>query len=303
MQSAEQILNRLITEKDKKENLILTMEQYQEILGQKIIVRSHLGDDVWHYHTHKFYEINFVSRGSCINLVEEEPIMMSEGELILINPGAYHLPYCSKDSLIMNFLFDAEWFKEHFAGLFEDNNVFGKFMSSEKKEDYYRYVLLKKEEIGVSEKAERLIETAGRSEKKRYILMEAAALEFMSELIYGNCTLSLSKTQGKNSQIGRELIKYMTDNFADVTLEKVAAYAGYSKTHICRIFKETIGKSFSDILADIRISRAKYSILNRNMSIKDIALKCGYDSVEYFQRLFKKKTGMTPGQYRRKNSV
>ena len=145
MQNTNQILNKLITEKDKKENLVLTMEEYEQTPGQKVIVRWHLGDNIWHYHTHGFYEINYVAKGSCINLVEEEPVMMSEGELILIAPGTFHLPYCSKDSVILNFMFEAGWFEERFSTV--DNEVFAKFMKKGEKEENYRYILLNKRKL------------------------------------------------------------------------------------------------------------------------------------------------------------
>ncbi|MBR5586362.1 MAG: helix-turn-helix domain-containing protein [Clostridia bacterium] len=301
VQNTEQILGRLITEKDKKESLRLSMQEYEEISGQKVIVRCHLGNDVWHYHTHEFYEINYVAKGSCINLVEEEPIIMSEGEWILINPETYHLPYCDGNSLIINFIFDASWFEEQFAGDFEHNPVFAQFMNKENKEDYYRYIIGRNTDGRINKAAQKLITVHEIDDGKKFILMQAAAIEFIAELIYGDMPVSLSETQGKNSRAARELIKYMTDNYTNVTLENLSEYIGYSKTHICRIFKEKIGKSFSEILTDIRISRAKYIMLNSNMSMKEIAFKTGYDSAEYFQRLFKKKTGTTPGEYRNEN--
>ena len=303
MKNTEQILNRLFSEKDRKENLQLDIEKYNEIPGQKVIVRSHLGNSIWHYHTHSFYEINYVLKGGCINLVEEEPVFIDEGDFILMNPGTYHIPYCDSEGKILNFIIDAEWFLDHFTDASGDNPQIKKFIKNSESENYYRYLLFSQNSKETKKLAEKIISVNNMDEKKKYLLLEAAMVEFFCSLIYGESKIRLSKLKGVNTDSGRKLINYLTNNYKNVTLEKTAEYARYSKTHICRIFKDSIGKSFSEVLTDIRLEHAKYALLSTDKAIKEIAEDIGYGSVEYFQRLFKRQTGITPGDYRKNHTV
>lgn len=300
MKNTEQILNRLIAEKDKKENLHLDIEDYSEIPQQKVIVRNHYGNNIWYYHTHSFYEINYVYKGSCINLVEEEPVLMNEGDLILMNPGTYHIPYCEPDGKLFNFIIDADWFLRHFQSIATDNAELEKFIKNTGSENFYRYVLSSVNNREIKSVVTKIIKINQMREKKKYLLLEAAMLEFLSLVMYDGGELQLSELKGKNSSTGRKLINYLSNNYSTATLESTAEYAGYSKTHICRIFKDNVGKSFGEVLTNIRIERAKFNLINTEKPVRDIAVETGYDSIEYFQRLFKRETGMTPGSYRKK---
>lgn len=299
MKNTEQILNRLIAEKSGKENLHLDIEKYVEFPGQKVVVRKHFGDNIWHYHTHSFYEINYVLKGGCINLVEEEPVLMNEGDFILMNPGTYHIPYCESEGQLLNFIIDAEWFASHFGDVDAENPQIGKFIKNAENEKFYRYLLALDNGQETKKLAEKLVLVNSVEGKKKCLLLEAAMVEFFCSVIYGENKIRLSELKGKNSNKGRKLVNYLNNNFSTATLEGIAEYAGYSKTHICRIFKDNVGKSFGDVLTNIRIEHAKYNLINSEKTVREIASEIGYESVEYFQRLFKRETGITPGDYRK----
>ena len=61
-----------------------------------------------------------------------------------------------------------------------------------------------------------------------------------------------------------------------------------------------MGTSFVDYLNDYRLSMASRMLVSSDDNIIDIAAHCGYDNLSYFNRIFKKKYGITPSAYRRK---
>ena len=61
-----------------------------------------------------------------------------------------------------------------------------------------------------------------------------------------------------------------------------------------------MGTSFVDYLNDYRLSMASRMLVSSDDKIIDIAAHCGYDNLSYFNRIFKKKYGITPSAYRRK---
>lgn len=303
MKNTDQILNRLIVEKGCKENLSLDIDDYMETPEQKIVVREHLGDHIWYYHTHNFYEINYVLSGGCLNLVEEEPLLLNEGDFILMNPGTHHIPYCFSGGKLLNIIVDADWFIMHFKNAAKDNPITARFMENTDRGNYYRYILATGNGKPLKKLISKIIDLKDKDVKEKYLLLEATMIEFITHIIYGESELKLSELKGKNSDVGRLLINYLSNNYKDATLEKTAEYARYSQTHICRIFKDNIGKSFSEVLTDIRLEHAKYALLSTDKAIKEIAEDIGYGSVEYFQRLFKRQTGITPGDYRKNHTV
>lgn len=84
----------------------------------------------------------------------------------------------------------------------------------------------------------------------------------------------------------------------DVTLEKTADIAGFSKFYFSRIFKQCSGQNFYDYLCFKRIKAAELLLLEPNLSITEIALSVGFSSLSTFNRTFKRSKNCTPSEYR-----
>ncbi|MBO5246526.1 MAG: helix-turn-helix transcriptional regulator, partial [Eubacterium sp.] len=95
------------------------------------------------------------------------------------------------------------------------------------------------------------------------------------------------------------LIRFIQDNFTDVTLDQIAERFHYTPEYTSKLIKETTGMNFKQILQQIRIERAEFLLLDTNMSIANIAYQVGYENVEHFIRTFKKLHHITPTAYRK----
>lgn len=84
----------------------------------------------------------------------------------------------------------------------------------------------------------------------------------------------------------------------DITLEKVADVAGFSKFHFSRLFKQCSGQNFYDYLCFKRIKSAEMLLLKPELSITEIALQSGFSSLSTFNRTFKRQKNCTPTEYR-----
>lgn len=92
---------------------------------------------------------------------------------------------------------------------------------------------------------------------------------------------------------------YISSNCTDdLTLEDVAAHAGFSKYHFSRLFKSYTGSSFTEYLSGCRINYAKSLLANPEISIADIAMQAGFGSIASFNRVFRKSEGCTPSEFR-----
>lgn len=84
-----------------------------------------------------------------------------------------------------------------------------------------------------------------------------------------------------------------------VPLEEVAAICNLTKEAFCRYFKKTTGSTFISFLNQYRISQAKRLLLS-GKNVSETCYECGFESLSYFNRSFKKITGENPSAFRKK---
>ena len=87
--------------------------------------------------------------------------------------------------------------------------------------------------------------------------------------------------------------------FRKISLDEISAYAGMNKTYFCLFFKKHYGMPFTDYLNQKRLEMASAMLLKPDASIADVAVACGYPTVTYFNRIFRKYKGVTPSEYRK----
>ena len=88
---------------------------------------------------------------------------------------------------------------------------------------------------------------------------------------------------------------------SDLSLEKLATFAGLTPFHFHRLFRQTIGETLKKYTQRLRLERAAYELKVREESILTIALNTGYQSHETFSRAFKRQFGLSPKQFRQMN--
>lgn len=92
------------------------------------------------------------------------------------------------------------------------------------------------------------------------------------------------------------LFDHMTE---DLTLPRVAEHFAVSPSHLSRTFKKVTGMGLREYLADLRIQQACELLLMTQLSVTDIADRCGFGDSNYFGDAFKKAIGVSPRDYRK----
>ena len=109
--------------------------------------------------------------------------------------------------------------------------------------------------------------------------------------------------QSENVSEGREerivdIMNYIQANYKDVTLEALADAFNLSKAYVSTYIKDKSGMTFQDAVKNARLKKACRLLKESSQKIETIAEAVGYESVEHFNRVFKKEYGMTPMQLR-----
>ena len=104
--------------------------------------------------------------------------------------------------------------------------------------------------------------------------------------------LSMAQRQAIEEFVEREL----ASNF---TLVDLAALTGYCPDHFSRLFKQAFSESPHQYVLSRRVERAKAMLRDKDRSIAEIAVACGFANQDHLTTAFKRRTGLTPGSYRR----
>lgn len=95
-------------------------------------------------------------------------------------------------------------------------------------------------------------------------------------------------------------IVYMEEHYREQpSMEEVANYAGFSAGYFSRLFHSQLGMTYSTYLNNIQLRHVQLLLSTTDKSVMDIAHETGYCHGEYLSAQFKKKTGLTPSQYRK----
>lgn len=106
-------------------------------------------------------------------------------------------------------------------------------------------------------------------------------------------------TASEQHQAVNEVIKYIQQHLHDpLPLARLAKHVAYSPYHFTRIFKQRTGLSPLYYVASLRLQKAKELLLNTNLSIRDIALEIGQQSLGTFTTRFAERVGVSPARYR-----
>lgn len=128
------------------------------------------------------------------------------------------------------------------------------------------------------------------------------AMESLSERLEGVAEAEQGSIEDDNTTannfIVKQAISYMEQHYKEkLQLTDVAEKVYVSHWHLSKLLNST-GKSFSDVLNEIRIENAKELMEDSSLHIADISEKVGFADTAHFSRVFKKYTGMSANEYR-----
>ena len=116
-----------------------------------------------------------------------------------------------------------------------------------------------------------------------------------------SCRNMTTKKEEHENQLVVRAQAYIQENYhKDLSLDEVSRQMDLSPYYFSKLFKDEAGCNFVEYVTNLRIRKAKELLVGNDKSMKEICGAVGYSDPNYFSRIFKKNTGMTPTEFREK---
>lgn len=148
----------------------------------------------------------------------------------------------------------------------------------------------------------------GESSSYTDALARAETVQDMEECVLTMCRQIIDYHREKRSKITdvtlQLAIEFMDTHYnKNISVDMVAEHVKRSTSYLGRIFKESKGMTVNDYLIQLRIKRAIELLKQADTSVEEICREIGYANVSYFNKIFKARMGLTPGQFRHQHAA
>ncbi|MDT8860170.1 AraC family transcriptional regulator [Alkalihalobacillus sp. MEB130] len=258
------------------------------------------------HHVHNFIEITIIEEGRGFHYINDEIISVKKGELFIIPIGASHVLRPSSASspnplTVYNVLIDPQeldYLINETDRLGEDG--ISKWLSSLILRSPFPYLHLKDQQDICLNLIRSMYAEYQQKQSGYSIILQSKIQELMLQLF----RMKHRHTEQSESKLSTfaidEAISFITEHLSEaITLAQIAAQMAVSERHFSRIFKKYTGQTFNEYLQNKRIERGCELLYSTNLSVKEICHQVGYKDIDYFRKLFAKKIGLSPNQYRK----
>ncbi|SMD03465.1 AraC family transcriptional regulator [Pedobacter nyackensis] len=265
-------------------------------------IKSDFGN-IWHYHPE--LELHYVIKGEGVRFIGDNISNFTPGEMILVGENLPHTWRCKDEYFQNNPDLNVEAMVIQFLP-----DCLGSYLLS-LPEAYLIPKLFEKAKSGMvinGQAKDKLAELMSSSIEATHldriiillsILKTLAETDEYSTIVTGKSTFYQSN-ESETLRINKICNYTMTNYKNDITLEEIASLSNLSITSFCRYFKLMTKKTYYDFLIEIRVSHACRFLIENKLPTEMICFDCGFNNVSNFYRHFKKVTGMTPLDYKRK---
>lgn len=250
-------------------------------------------------HSHQFIEVNVVLSGKGTTmLTPKNRLELSDGDIVLCPRGLVHCFQANEEeSVVLDLFLRVSTFDSAFFGLLNNNTYLAGIFSNALYSPREECVLW---HCPGDEVLQALVLDALREfqslEKYKGRLVELRIMEFFVQLMRRHESEAVFPFTAPMSDAEhcQAMLNYMASHLSSVTLSKLAEQYNYSERQMIRLLKKYSGKSFSELLLELRMKRAKALLENPSLSLAQTAQILGFSSSAYFSKVYEKYYGCPP---------
>lgn len=252
------------------------------------------------YHCHDFIEIVIILKGKGHFIINDEKVLVSEGNVLILNPGTYHRsipdsPHTLTECYLAFTDVDFVNAPRNFFPFFHGQKMLGKLPERVKKEIY---------QLCCSIDRESQSRNPGRYFMLKAYLIQVICLllrfDRQEEIADQHCLAGYEFKSPNKKYVVQQIMKYMENHYKEkISLDQIAENMYLSPFYISKLFKSETGDTPINYLISLRMEKAK-ELLDQNstLSIQEAAATVGYEDAYHFSKLFKKYYGLSPLYYK-----
>lgn len=282
------------------------LEQYFPHFLDVMIIRSSRYAPAFK-HSHSFFEIACVLNGSCENYFASQTLHMEAGDICIMSPQTIHaISAASDDCILYNLMIRSATFEQTFLNSLPQQGILFDFFShalyAPNSETYIYFKTGK--DLQLLTLIQEIIEEFHTQKHYYNVLLNSLLTNFFIKLLRGHeKNVQVPNPTGHKSE--KDIIfifRYLTEHYDTITLKELSGFFNYSERQMARILKEYTGKSFTQLIQNIKLTKACELLKNPELSIQNIVDTIGYSNANHFYRLFKEQYQITPAEYRKEMS-
>ena len=244
-------------------------------------------------HHHIEYEIFYIDSGSVEFGLEDSVTTAKAGDVIFMHPGTNH--YVKK----------IEGIDYHYYAMVFDSSVLGNQGEPVRNTlDSIRVSRFIKLPDAVLMK---LRDATKFSQEKTFgheIFVKSVLFDIISCVLLTNQYVEITDNrraeQSHTVNAVEDTLNYIREHYREnITLDDILKITSYSKSHFIRLFKKHMGMNLTDYINKYRIEKSCLELIYTSKNVTEIATENGFNTVQYFSKMFKSYMKCTPKQYQR----
>lgn len=250
-------------------------------------------------HMHKDYEFHYVVSGKARVWIEDTEFVVGEGDIYFTKPYINHAEYSFEDDPMISYSIECQIdFSDGAKSKIDHFEI--STMAEIMKDIYYQPF----HDGGGIVRLLDQIRAANREKQFGYYLrskiMIMECIVRIMQIVAGKEELRKPNLRDDSNEMRASSIKnYIDVNITNhVCLEDICKYVFLSGKQVNRLFYEKFGQTVAQYILDTKFELAKKMVLTTNESLENIAMQVGFTGYQQLYRVFKRKLGISPKQYR-----
>lgn len=257
-------------------------------------------------HSHNFFEITYVLKGSCTFLFEGESATLTAGDICIVSPGSSHSLPLEPDCVALATVVRRSTFDSMFANLLAQKDLLSRFFrNSLYNTRRANYILLKtgNDPLVFSTIRQLTYECYQADNYANNCAVNLLNLYLARALRAASNAITMYHYEGYSERDFdfALVLQYIQQNYRTVTLSSLADTFHFSETYLSKLVTKNMNQNFTEVLRTLKMNHAMDYLMNTSMKISEISDAVGYDSVDHFSRTFRKVYGMPPLEYRKQH--
>jgi AraC-like DNA-binding protein len=260
--------------------------------SQFVVVEPRTPQAPFPLHEHDFHELVIVASGNGWHVLNDEPHLLSCGEVLYLEPHDRHAFDQVHDLYLTNVIYRPN------GALLHPDRVRPYLQPSGEPSGERRYWQISDD---VRDRLKPLLVTLARESRN-----SDAASELMAQALFVQLLVTLWRDRfaadgdalSSSARLAHAL-RYLRHNCTQpIDLDELAHRFGYSPRNFRRVFREATASTPQGYLVKLRLGRAMRALRSSDVNVTDVALTSGFNDSNYFAYSFRKLTGMSPSRYR-----